>query len=109
MKVRVPYCKGVTLQDRRWMRAEAAWRIQAARGKMAIAWSVEADVDIDPVAIARNTFTLEWPPQSGQMKDFPEVIAPLVQSGKSQQNEDHPPQLDSAKHHCRDARDLLPF
>jgi predicted NUDIX family NTP pyrophosphohydrolase len=42
-------------------------------GKIVIAWSVEADVDIDPAAIASNTFTLEWPPRSGQMKAFPEV------------------------------------
>ncbi|MHA6685379.1 NUDIX domain-containing protein [Mesorhizobium sp. A556] len=42
-------------------------------GKVVIAWSVEADIDIDPTAITSNTFLLEWPPRSGQMKEFPEV------------------------------------
>jgi predicted NUDIX family NTP pyrophosphohydrolase len=42
-------------------------------GKVVIAWSVEPDIDIDPAAIASNSFTLEWPPRSGQMKEFPEV------------------------------------
>jgi predicted NUDIX family NTP pyrophosphohydrolase len=42
-------------------------------GKVVIAWSVEADVDIDVAAIASNSFALEWPPRSGTMKEFPEV------------------------------------
>ena len=42
-------------------------------GKIVIAWSVEADVEIDVAAIASNTFTLEWPPRSGTMQEFPEV------------------------------------
>jgi predicted NUDIX family NTP pyrophosphohydrolase len=42
-------------------------------GKVVIAWAVEAYIDIDPATIASNTFTLEWPPRSGQMKEFPEV------------------------------------
>lgn len=40
-------------------------------GKIVIAWSVEADVDAD--AIRSNMFTMEWPPRSGSMKEFPEV------------------------------------
>ncbi|MBZ9797706.1 NUDIX domain-containing protein [Mesorhizobium sp. ES1-4] len=40
-------------------------------GKIVIAWSVEADVDV--AAIKSNTFTMEWPPKSGTMKEFPEV------------------------------------
>ncbi|TPL49540.1 NUDIX domain-containing protein [Mesorhizobium sp. B2-4-6] len=40
-------------------------------GKIVIAWSVEADIDTD--AIRSNMFTLEWPPKSGRMKEFPEV------------------------------------
>jgi predicted NUDIX family NTP pyrophosphohydrolase len=40
-------------------------------GKIVIAWSVEADVDAD--AIRSNVFTMEWPPKSGRMKEFPEV------------------------------------
>ncbi len=40
-------------------------------GKIVIAWSVEADVDAD--AVRSNMFTMEWPPRSGAMKEFPEV------------------------------------
>ena len=40
-------------------------------GKIVIAWSVEAEVDAD--AIRSNMFTMEWPPRSGSMKEFPEV------------------------------------
>ncbi|RWF38924.1 MAG: NUDIX domain-containing protein, partial [Mesorhizobium sp.] len=40
-------------------------------GKIVSAWSVEADIDV--AAISSNTFTMEWPPRSGSMKEFPEV------------------------------------
>ncbi|MBZ9741987.1 MULTISPECIES: NUDIX domain-containing protein [unclassified Mesorhizobium] len=42
-------------------------------GKIVSAWSVEADIEIDAAAIKSNTFTMEWPPRSGSMKEFPEV------------------------------------
>lgn len=40
-------------------------------GKIVIAWSVEADIDVN--AVRSNMFTMEWPPRSGAMKEFPEV------------------------------------
>jgi len=40
-------------------------------GKIVTAWSVESDVDTD--AVKSNFFTMEWPPRSGSMKEFPEV------------------------------------
>ncbi|MBZ9681750.1 MULTISPECIES: NUDIX domain-containing protein [unclassified Mesorhizobium] len=40
-------------------------------GKIVMAWSVETDIDV--AAIKSNTFTMEWPPRSGSMKEFPEV------------------------------------
>ena len=40
-------------------------------GKLVSAWLVEADCD--PGAVRSNTFTLEWPPRSGRMAEFPEV------------------------------------
>jgi predicted NUDIX family NTP pyrophosphohydrolase len=40
-------------------------------GKIVLAWAVEGDCDAD--AIRSNTFTLEWPPKSGRVRDFPEV------------------------------------
>ena len=40
-------------------------------GKVVTAWAVEGD--LDPVGARSNTFTLEWPPRSGVMREFPEV------------------------------------
>jgi predicted NUDIX family NTP pyrophosphohydrolase len=40
-------------------------------GKIVRAWAVEGDCDAQ--AIQSNTFTLEWPPKSGRMREFPEV------------------------------------
>lgn len=40
-------------------------------GKIVTAWSVEADIDAD--AVRSNMFTMEWPPKSGRLKEFPEV------------------------------------
>lgn len=40
-------------------------------GKMISAWAVEGDVD--PTSLNSNTFTLEWPPKSGKVREFPEV------------------------------------
>jgi predicted NUDIX family NTP pyrophosphohydrolase len=40
-------------------------------GKIVHAWAAEGDCD--PAAVRSNTFTLEWPPRSGRMQEFPEV------------------------------------
>jgi predicted NUDIX family NTP pyrophosphohydrolase len=40
-------------------------------GKRVTAWAAEGD--LDPDAIRSNTFTIEWPPRSGRMREFPEV------------------------------------
>jgi predicted NUDIX family NTP pyrophosphohydrolase len=40
-------------------------------GKEVIAFAVEADPD--PSKVRSNTFTTEWPPNSGKMQEFPEV------------------------------------
>lgn len=40
-------------------------------GKIVVAWSVEADIDAN--AVRSNMFTMEWPPKSGRLKEFPEV------------------------------------
>lgn len=40
-------------------------------GKTVIAWAFEGDCD--PVALKSNTFTTEWPPRSGKLREFPEV------------------------------------
>jgi predicted NUDIX family NTP pyrophosphohydrolase len=40
-------------------------------GKVVTAWAAEGD--LDAAAARSNTFTLEWPPRSGQMREFPEI------------------------------------
>ena len=40
-------------------------------GKVVQAWAAEGD--LDPADARSNTFTLEWPPRSGVMREFPEV------------------------------------
>ncbi len=40
-------------------------------GKTVHAWAVEGDCD--PAAIKSNSFSMEWPPRSGRMQDYPEV------------------------------------
>ena len=45
--------------------------VRQSGGKRVRAWAIEAD--FDPVALRSNTFSLEWPPRSGNMREFPEV------------------------------------
>ena len=40
-------------------------------GKAIRAWAFEGDAD--PTTIISNTFSMEWPPRSGQQQTFPEV------------------------------------
>lgn len=40
-------------------------------GKIVVAWSVEGDVNA--AAICSNRFSMEWPPRSRKMQEFPEV------------------------------------
>lgn len=45
--------------------------IKQKGGKTVVAWAFEGD--LDPTTIESNTFKAEWPPRSGQWRDFPEV------------------------------------
>ncbi len=45
--------------------------IRQRGGKVVKAWAVEGDCD--PGAITSNTFQMEWPPGSGQQREFPEI------------------------------------
>lgn len=45
--------------------------VRQKSGKRVYAWAVETDLDAD--RIRSNTFELEWPPKSGQIRQFPEV------------------------------------
>ncbi|HEY6946687.1 MAG TPA: NUDIX domain-containing protein [Candidatus Acidoferrum sp.] len=39
-------------------------------GKLVTAWAVEGDCS---TTIRSNTFSMQWPPKSGQKREFPEV------------------------------------
>ena len=45
--------------------------VRQAGGKRVHAWAVEGDCEAE--SIRSNSFTIEWPPRSGQRKDFLEV------------------------------------
>ena len=45
--------------------------LKQSGGKSVHAWAVEADCD--PSLLRSNLFSLEWPPKSGQTREFPEV------------------------------------
>ncbi len=40
-------------------------------GKVVRAWAAEGD--FDPATLRSNTFTMQWPPRSGEQREFPEV------------------------------------
>ncbi len=40
-------------------------------GKVVVAWGAEGD--LDPALARSNTFSMEWPPRSGQQAEFPEI------------------------------------
>ena len=45
--------------------------VKQSAGKVITAFGAAGD--LDPEAIRSNTFTVEWPPRSGQTQEFPEV------------------------------------
>jgi predicted NUDIX family NTP pyrophosphohydrolase len=54
--------------------AEALIELGSVRqkaGKLVHCWAAEAD--FDPATLRSNTFTMEWPPRSGNEREFPEV------------------------------------
>jgi predicted NUDIX family NTP pyrophosphohydrolase len=46
--------------------------IRQAGGKVVHAFALEGD--LDPAAVTSNDFELEWPPRSGRVERFPEVV-----------------------------------
>lgn len=46
-------------------------QVRQSSGKVITAWALEGDCS--PAAIRSNTFSIEWPPRSGQRQEFPEV------------------------------------
>jgi predicted NUDIX family NTP pyrophosphohydrolase len=45
--------------------------IKQKGGKVVHAWAFEGDCD--PDGVRSNTFTMEWPPRSGEQQEFPEI------------------------------------
>ena len=45
--------------------------VRQSGGKRLTAWAAEGD--LDAAAAVSNTFTLEWPPRSGRLQEFPEI------------------------------------
>jgi len=52
---------------------ELTWlsEVKLSSGKVVTAWAVEGDRDAE--VIRSNIFSMEWPPKSGKMQEFPEV------------------------------------
>lgn len=50
---------------------QALGSIKLNSGKVVSAWAIEGDCDAS--VIRSNLFSMEWPPRSGKMQEFPEV------------------------------------
>ena len=51
--------------------AVALGSFRQSTAKIVDAWAVEGE--FDPASLKSNTFTMEWPPRSGRMREVPEV------------------------------------
>ncbi|MEU6403303.1 NUDIX domain-containing protein [Streptomyces sp. NPDC046985] len=51
--------------------AVALGEVRQRGGKIVTVWAVEGD--LDPAAVVPGTFTMEWPPRSGRVQEFPEL------------------------------------
>lgn len=45
--------------------------VKLKSGKTVFAWALEFDIDV--TLVKSNDFEMEWPPQSGSIKNFPEI------------------------------------
>jgi predicted NUDIX family NTP pyrophosphohydrolase len=45
--------------------------VRQSGGKVLTVWAAEGD--LDAAAAVSNTFSLEWPPRSGRIQEFPEI------------------------------------
>jgi predicted NUDIX family NTP pyrophosphohydrolase len=45
--------------------------VRLRSGKQVQAWAVQAD--FDPAQLTSNLFSMEWPPKSGEQREFPEA------------------------------------
>ncbi|MET8972260.1 NUDIX domain-containing protein [Streptomyces hydrogenans] len=78
---------GVPVPEGEWL---DLGEVRQAGGKTVTVWAVEGD--LDPAAVVPGTFTMEWPPRSGVLAEFPELdrvgwfavdaAAPLLVAGQ---------------------------
>ncbi|MFJ1460652.1 NUDIX domain-containing protein [Nocardia sp. N2S4-5] len=62
---------GLPVPDGDWV-ALGEVRYGSGRGKkQVLVWAVEGD--LDPERVVPGTFEMEWPPRSGQLREFPEI------------------------------------
>jgi predicted NUDIX family NTP pyrophosphohydrolase len=61
-------------------------------GKTVTAWAFEGDCD--PSALTSNTFSIEWPPRSGKLRDFPEVDRAAFFTVKGAKQKMHPAEFE---------------
>ncbi len=45
--------------------------VRQSGGKLVSVWAIEGD--LDPADVVPGTFQVEWPPRSGQLREFPEL------------------------------------
>ena len=70
--------------------------IKQSNGKIVTAWAIEKD--LGEVKTNSNTFTIEWPPRSGQQKSFPEVDCAAWFEISTASKKVHPGQNELLKH-----------
>ena len=73
--------------------------IRQASGKLVYAWAVESDFEV--ATFMSGTFSMEWPPRSGRMQDFPEVDRAewfAIDEAKLKINKAQVPLLDQLNH-----------
>ena len=46
-------------------------QVRMKSGKVVKVWAVEGD--LDPATVRSNTVSIEWPPRSGKVREYPEV------------------------------------
>ena len=49
----------------------ARGEVRQSGGKVVTVWALRGDLDV--AAVCSGTFTVEWPPRSGRLQEFPEI------------------------------------
>ena len=66
----------IEFEEELGIRPEGNWIelgvVKQKGGKLVHAWAFEGDLG-DTFQVKSNTFTLEWPPHSGKVAEFPEI------------------------------------